>query len=107
MREYPGDTIARVLADDDAAKDEPCPALDPETRTCDLYSCRPLTCRTFGPAMRFGDGPLEVCELCYQGAGEDEIAACEVAVDPENLERRLLEKLGDPRATTVAFAIAT
>src|SRR5438270_10674379 len=26
-RDYPGDTLARVLTEDDAAEDEPCPAL--------------------------------------------------------------------------------
>lgn len=31
------------------ADDDPCPALDPENGTCDLYAARPITCRTFGP----------------------------------------------------------
>src|SRR5437868_6881996 len=48
--QYPGDTVARLLAEDDSglADDEPCPALDPETGGCDLYAARPITCRTFG-----------------------------------------------------------
>src|SRR5689334_13709067 len=29
-RQYPGDTLAGVLSEDDAADDEPCPALDPD-----------------------------------------------------------------------------
>ncbi len=105
-RDYPGDTLRRVLEEDDAAENDLCPALDPETRTCDLYSARPVTCRTFGPAVRFGAESLAVCELCYQGASTEEIAACEVVVDPENLEGHLLEKFGNPGETTVAFALA-
>ncbi len=33
----------------------PCPALDPATGHCDLYVHRPITCRTFGPPVRFAD----------------------------------------------------
>jgi Fe-S-cluster containining protein len=106
-RDYPGDTLARVLAEDDAAENDLCPALDPETRTCDLYASRPVTCRTFGPAVRFSEDSLAICELCYLGAAAEEIAACEVVVDPENLESRLLEELGNPGETTVAFALTS
>ena len=80
-RDYPVDTIARVLEEDGAAADEPCPVLDPATGTCDLYAARPITCRTFGPALRYRDGPLAVCELCFVGATEEEIAACSVDLD--------------------------
>src|SRR5689334_20781689 len=52
--EFPADTVSAVLADDDAAADQLCPALDPETGTCDLYAVRPITCRTFGPAVSAG-----------------------------------------------------
>jgi Fe-S-cluster containining protein len=86
-----------------------CPALDPAAGTCDLYAARPITCRTFGPAVRFGAESLAVCELCYQGAADAEIAACEVAVDPENLEAELLHELeaaGQNGETVVAFALA-
>jgi Fe-S-cluster containining protein len=68
--------------------EEPCPALDPATGTCDLYNARPMICRLFGPAIRDGDA-VSACELCYQGATEEEIGACAVAVDPEGLEARL------------------
>ncbi len=60
------------------ANDEPCPVLDPATGTCDLYSHRPILCRTFGPPMRTPDGNLAHCELCYTTATTDEIAACEL-----------------------------
>ncbi len=84
-RDYPGDTVARVLGEDEAAEQEACPALDPETGACDLYAARPLTCRTFGPPIRLGDSALGICELCFQGASDEEIAACEVAIDPAAL----------------------
>src|SRR4051812_11971774 len=61
-----------------ADEDEPCPALDPETRTCDLYAWRPITCRTFGPPLHFRGEALAVCELCFEGATPEQIAACEV-----------------------------
>jgi Fe-S-cluster containining protein len=89
-RQYPGDTLTRVLAEEDAAEQEPCPALDPQSGACDLYAARPITCRTFGPAVRFGGVAVAVCELCYQGATDSEIASCQVEVDPENLEEALI-----------------
>ncbi len=73
---------------DDFANDEPCPVLDPETGACDLYAARPMTCRVFGPPVRSEEG-LGVCELCYHGASDEEIAACEMEVDPEGLEARV------------------
>ncbi len=103
-RDYPGDTAARVLAEESPAEDEPCPALDPETLTCDLYAARPITCRAFGPPVRFGDESLAICELCFHGATDAEIAACEVAIDPGNLEGELLREF-PPRDTIVAFAL--
>jgi len=102
-RDYPGDTVARVLAEDEAAEDEACPALDPDTGTCDLYAWRPITCRTFGPAIRFGEDSLAVCELCFDGATPEEIAACEVEIAPEILESALLGDEEDE--TIVAYAL--
>jgi Fe-S-cluster containining protein len=68
--------------------EEPCPALDPATGTCDLYSARPMICRVFGPAVRDGDA-VSACDLCYQNATEQEIEACAVEIDPDGLEARL------------------
>jgi Fe-S-cluster containining protein len=109
--DYPGDLATGLLSDEPDAEERfatfgeeaPCPALDPEAGTCDLYSARPITCRMFGPAVRSGDGPVGVCELCYKGATEGQIAACEVRVDPGGLEDELLA--GDTRQTIVAFAL--
>lgn len=107
--EFPENTLTRVLGEEDAAEDELCPVLDPITRTCDLYNVRPITCRIFGPAVRFGSDAVAVCELCYQGATDTEIAVCEVEVDPEGLEKELLEDLerstGARGPTIVAFAL--
>ena len=78
--DYPGDTLARVLAEEGAADQEPCPALDPDTGACDLYAARPIACRTFGPPIRFAGEDLGVCELCFQGASDEQIAACAVEI---------------------------
>ncbi len=104
-RDYPGDTVARVLAEDDAGEDEPCPALDPAAGTCDLYAARPITCRTFGPPVHFADEALAVCELCFDGASEVEIARCEVEIDSGDLPPALLAE-GEGQETIIAFALA-
>src|SRR5215469_9188691 len=97
--DFPGDPNTGMLAEDqdsedrflDFANDEPCPVLDPETGACELYESRPLTCRVFGPPVRSGpEGGLGICELCFQGASPEEIAACEMQVDPENVEEKIL-----------------
>ena len=94
----------------DAADDEPCPALDPETGLCDLYTARPITCRVFGPPMRLSDGPVGLCELCFQGASEEEIAACATEIPAGPLEAELLSDLeaatGSRGDTTVALALS-
>jgi hypothetical protein len=51
-----------------------------------------MTCRVFGPPVRSEDG-LGVCELCFQGATDEQIQSCELIPDPENLEARLLAEL--------------
>jgi Fe-S-cluster containining protein len=64
--------------------DDPCPVLDPQTGTCDLYSARPVTCRVFGPPIRWGGDAVGVCELCFVGATDEQIAACEVELNIED-----------------------
>jgi Fe-S-cluster containining protein len=90
------------------ANDEPCPVLDPETGLCDLYDARPMTCRTFGPPVQ-SDGGLGVCELYFHGASDEQIAACEMVADPDDLESKLLAKLektkGPRGQTIVAFCV--
>jgi Fe-S-cluster containining protein len=63
--------------------DEPCPVLDPSAGTCELYAWRPVTCRVFGPPMRYGGANVSICALCFQGATDEEIAACAVDLDME------------------------
>src|SRR5215831_11163889 len=115
---FPGNPATGILAEDEEAEglfahfanDEPCPALDPDTGRCDLYAARPMTCRTFGPPVRSGpEGGLGVCELCYHGASDAEIAACEMVPDPEALEQSLIqeaeESSGVSGNTIVAFCL--
>jgi Fe-S-cluster containining protein len=111
--EFPGDARTGVLGTsgeeqarfEEFADEAACPALDPATGLCDLYEWRPMTCRVFGPPVRMGDGEaLGCCELCFVGASEEEIAACEMTV-PQELEERLVEEVGDAGETVVAFAV--
>jgi Fe-S-cluster containining protein len=116
--EFPGDPVSGILDEganaaerfSDFANDEPCPALDPLTGNCELYESRPMTCRVFGPPVRSEDG-LGVCELCYQEASAEEIAACEMKPDPDDLESALLKKLEDSNGTRgdtiIAFCLAS
>jgi len=70
-----------------------------------------IACRIFGPLVRCGSGAMGVCELCFQGAGNQEIATWEVEIDPRSLESRLPEELerttGARGQTMVAFALVT
>jgi Fe-S-cluster containining protein len=102
-----GDEAEQRFAD--FANDEPCPVLDPETGLCELYESRPMTCRTFGPPVH-SEGGLGVCDLCYHGATDEEIATCEMVVDFDDLESKLvkkIEKAGGPHGQTiVAYCLA-
>ncbi|MGA3125479.1 MAG: YkgJ family cysteine cluster protein [Candidatus Korobacteraceae bacterium] len=112
---FPGDLETGILDDsleaeeifEEYANDEPCPALDPKTLTCDLYSHRPMTCRVYGPPVRT-EGGLGVCELCFTNASPEEIAAAEVPLDGEALESKLngeLDQAIGGSKTIVAFAL--
>ena len=117
-KEFPGDPATGLLDEGDEAEqrfaefanEEPCPALAPATGLCELYEARPMTCRVFGPPVPSEDG-LGVCELCFQGATDAEIAACEMNPDPDDLESALnveLEKAtGAGGHTIVAFCLAS
>lgn len=119
-REFPGDAATGILRQGshteehlsdfapDFGNDEPCPVLDPETGHCELYESRPITCRVFGPPVRSEEG-LGVCELCYQGASNEQIAACEMKPDPDDIESALLkeveEQTGVRGDTIIAFCL--
>src|SRR5258708_21295924 len=100
---FPGDLATGILDEGedaerrfdqftDLADNEPCPVLDPETGTCDLYSARPMTCRVFGPPILSG-GRLSVCELSFHAASNEEIAARDMPGDPDSLEAALHQEL--------------
>lgn len=114
--DFPGDCSTGLLKESEEAEerfaefanDEPCPALDPASGTCDLYDSRPMTCRVFGPPIGSDEG-IGVCELCFQGATPEQVAACELNVDPGALEAPLLRRLERESAvrgqTLIAFAL--
>ena len=114
---FPGDPATGLLDESEEAEarfaefadDEPCPVLDPQTGICELYESRPMTCRVFGPPVRSEDG-LGVCELCFHGASDKEIAACEMKPDPDDLESFLLQDLEKTKGlhgeTIIAFCLA-
>jgi Fe-S-cluster containining protein len=116
--DFPGDPATGILHEsedaqarfEEFANDEPCPVLDPQTGLCELYDSRPMTCRVFGPPVRSEDG-LGVCELCFHGATDEQIAACEMKPDPDGLEARLIEKLekssGAKGNTIIAFCLGS
>jgi hypothetical protein len=69
-----------------------------------------MTCRVFGPPVR-SDGGLGVCELCFHGATEEEIAACEMKPDLDDLEFALNQEVetttGLSGDTIVAFCLTS
>ena len=116
-KSFPGNLKTGILSEDEEpmgrfeefGNEEVCPVLSPETGECELYASRPMTCRVFGPPI-WSDGGLGVCELCYQGATTEEIAACELVTGTDDLEAKLTEeaeeKMRRHGTTTVAFALA-
>jgi len=109
--EFPGDAATGLLGEteeeqerfEEFANEAACPVLNPATGRCDLYAWRPMTCRVFGPPVRMEEG-LGHCELCFVGAEEAVVAACEMPVAHE-LEEQLLSELGEPGETVVAYAV--
>jgi len=117
-RNFPGDPVTGILDESEEgqkrfetfANEEPCPALNPDDGTCDLYEPRPMTCRAFGPPIQSEDG-LGACELCYQGVPDKEIGRYQMIPDPDDLESDLLDKVekgkGRRGSTIVAFCLAS
>jgi len=115
---FPGDPVTGLLFTEpqheeafaDFANDEPCPVLDPDTGTCDVYAFRPVQCRTFGPPVRDEDDHLTVCELCFVDAPAEEVARCEMDQSWRQQEEALIENAEQQSAlfgpTLVAFALA-
>jgi len=116
--EYPGDPLTGALSPEDAFVEAfferfsalPCPVLDPASGRCELYSTRPLSCRTFGLPVHIGGEDLEPCRLCFSGATPKQIEASRACPDPAGREQRLLVQLegGDyNEETIIAFAVGT
>ena len=116
---FPGDPNTGILGTsheaetifEDFANEAPCPALNPVSGLCDLYTVRPMTCRTFGPPVRQQSGESEetsglaVCELCFTQATPEEIAAAEMIV-PYEEEQHLLDQLPSGE-TIVAYCLTS
>jgi len=114
---FPGHPATGIIDESPAGQDrfaafadeEVCPALDPELGTCDVYPFRPMTCRVFGPPVRSEGGVLGTCELCFHGASDQQIAACEMKTDFHNLEEQLVAELDKSEtrgSTIVAYVLA-
>ena len=111
---FPGDVLTGVLHEDDGAdaafedfgNDEVCPVLDPVAGTCSLYAHRPMTCRTFGPPVRTDEDALGTCELCFQGATQQQVAAAEMHLPTPELEEELNSATGRHGETVVTFALS-
>jgi Fe-S-cluster containining protein len=111
--EFPGNPATGRLGEtddererfDEFANEAACPALDPETGRCDVYAWRPMTCRVFGPPVRMGQGDaLGHCELCFHGASQEQVQACEMTI-PHELEADVLDQIESSGETVVAFAL--
>jgi len=119
---FPGDAASGILDPDRRDADEaawlevvrgvPCPALDLPSGRCAVYAARPTTCRTYGLALRAGDGvALPACELNLAGAAPERVlvtaidAARLAAVDQALLEAASEAGLPAGAETTVAHAL--
>ena len=91
---------------DDPGEDEPCPALDPITGRCELYTSRPITCRTFGAPVRYLERAVSICELNFVGANDEEIAECAAEVDPDGLEMELILEVERTERLTGVTSVA-
>jgi hypothetical protein len=68
-----------------------------------------MTCRVFGPPIQSAEG-IGVCELCFDGATEEEILAGELRTDwtclEDSLNAEAEDLTGRNGATIVAFVLA-
>lgn len=113
---FPGDNQTGRLGEseedrerfEEFASDAACPALDAATGLCGVYEWRPMTCRVFGPPVMMageeGTAGLGHCELCFNGATPQQVAACEMPV-PHEVEAKLLAEMGAKGETVVAWAL--
>lgn len=113
---FPGDGHG-ICNGDEAAEEafctafekEPCPALDPEAGTCDLYPARPVSCRTFGPPMRLSGDELPPCSICFTTATPAEVERVRADLDVSEIQDALADELtlrGEGGDTTVCAVLA-
>jgi Fe-S-cluster containining protein len=99
---FPGDAASGRLTQDETRLDPfferhaslACPVLDPAARTCDLHSSRPVSCRTYGPPLRFGDKVSPPCGLCFRGATQETVERCRIEPDRDGIESAVLAHMG-------------
>lgn len=114
---YPGDRAGGRLSGDVDALDLfferhgslPCPVLDPATGRCELYAARPVSCRTYGPPLRFVGEDALPCPLCFKEAPAVIVERCRFEPDPRGLEDATLSKMGvsagEDWETLIPFAL--
>ncbi len=80
-----------------------------ETGRYEVYTWRPLACRTMGPPVRIGGVDLPPCPHCFAAAPPAEVERCRATPDPEGKEDALLDdrerRLHARGETIVAFAL--
>ena len=86
-----------------------CPALETGSGRCELYEWRPVSCRTYGPPLRFDDRSSPPCDLCFRGASPATVEGCRIVPDRDGLEAAILASMGvsadEPWETLIAFAL--
>lgn len=113
---FPGDAQSGRLDPDDEAEERflerfaavPCPALDRETGRCNLYTARPLSCRTYGHRVRIEGEELPPCEFAL-GPSPATSGAPPVEIEVADLEQelcRIIDPAHPEAPTIVAFALA-
>jgi Fe-S-cluster containining protein len=114
---YPGDPARGRLSGDVDALDRfferhgslPCPVRDPESGCCELYAARPVSCRTYGPPLRFLGEDAPPCPLCFKEASTEIVERCRFEPDAPGLEEAILSEMGvrpgDDWETLIPFAL--
>jgi Fe-S-cluster containining protein len=115
---FPGDVKSGRLSRNESLLDRffeghatlACPALDPGSGTCSLHPWRPVSCRNYGPPIRFGEKESPPCDLCFRGASRTTVERCRIEPDRDGLEEAILAHMGvvpdDPWETLIAIALA-
>jgi len=115
---YPGDVASGRLTQDESRLNPfferhaslRCPALEPESQTCDLHPWRPVSCRTYGPPVRFVEQASPPCDLCFRGASPQTVERCRIEPDRNGIEEAILTHMRVPAdeewETLIAFALA-